>query len=139
EVAMPLRFLLVSCIATLGSWASSANSLEAQAPKEPGSLKDRAIEYRLLQPISLQLKDVTLRQAIKDIATHSGVPMTLDLPALKAAHVDLDAPLTIEAGNIKMKSALNNLLKPLNLAFVGENNANKIMPGDQGKLVRIVY
>src|SRR6185436_15400938 len=51
--------------------------------------KERHIESRLLQPISLHFKDVPLSQAIDTLKIESGLQIAPDLRALKDAGIDL--------------------------------------------------
>ena len=103
--------------------------------------KERAIEYRLRQPISLHFKDVPLRDAIKDLAITSGIQVVPDLAALQKARVNLDSPLSISVENIDMKFALNILLKPLALSYVIEDQVLKVTTEEntKGRLVRVTY
>lgn len=103
--------------------------------------KERAIEYRLKQPISLNFKDTPLRDAIRDLSILSGVQVVPDMRALQEAKVNLDAPLSGAADNINMKNALNILLKPMRLTYIIEDQVLKITTEDRtiGRLVRITY
>ncbi len=103
--------------------------------------KERAIEYRLKQPISLNFNNTPLRDAISSIAIQSGIQVVPDLRALQEAKVNLDAPLSGSADNINMKNALNILLKPMRLSYVIEDQVLKITTENYtiGRLVRITY
>lgn len=108
---------------------------------ENKNIKERGIEYRLQQPISLNFNNVPLREAISTIAIQSGVQVVPDLRALQDAKVNLDAPLTSGADNIAMKNALNILLSPMRLTYIIEDEVLKITTEDRtkGRLVRITY
>src|SRR5205823_2729633 len=83
--------------------------------------KERAIEYRFRQPISLNFKDVPLEQAVKDLSLMSGgVQVQLDYAALDDAKINLQSPLSISVDNVDMKSAMNLLLNRLKLAYTIE-------------------
>ncbi len=102
--------------------------------------KERAIEYRLRQPISLNFKDMPLQDAIAQIGLQSGVPVLPDRRALQEARISLDAPLTESIPDIEMRSALNILLKPLRLTFVIEDQVLKITTEDNRiRMRRITY
>src|SRR5262249_11301537 len=83
--------------------------------------KERKIEYRLRQPISLNFKDVPLQQAIKDLSLLSGVQVQPDMKALQEAKINLESPLSISVDNIDMKYAVKLLLNPLGLTYTIEN------------------
>lgn len=103
--------------------------------------KERAIQYRLRQPISLNFKDVPLKQAIEDIAIASGVQVVPDDQYLEKARINMDSPLSIKVENIDMKSALNILLSKLQLTYIIEDQVLKITTPDRtsGRLVRVTY
>ncbi len=101
-----------------------------QSSNQP-SAKERAIQYRLKQPISLNFKDTPLREAIQTISIQSGIQVVPDLRALQEAKVNLDAPLSGGADNINMKNALNILLKPMRLTYIIEDDVLKITTEDR--------
>ncbi len=103
--------------------------------------KEKAIEYRLRQPISLHLKDRPLEDAIRDISAISGIQVVPDLGTLQGARVKLDAPLSVSVEDIDMKFALNILLKPLKLSYVIEDQVLKITTDNEtnGRIKRVTY
>jgi type II secretory pathway component GspD/PulD (secretin) len=103
--------------------------------------KERAIEYRLKQPISLNLRDVPLRQALKDVSIQSGIPVIPDLGPLAEARVNLDAPLSIDVPDIDMKSALNIMLSPLKLTYIIEDQVLKVTTENRTakRNIRVTY
>jgi hypothetical protein len=102
--------------------------------------KERAIEYRLRQPISLNFKNVPLEQVLNDLAVISGVAVVPDKRAMQDARINLESPLTFSVENISMKSALNLMLKELRLTHTIENQVLMITTKDKtrGQLVRVV-
>ncbi len=103
--------------------------------------KERAIEYRLRQPISLNFKDVPLEQAIKDLSVLSGVQVQADHAALEDAKVNLQSPLSISVDNIDMKSALKLMLNRLRLSYTIENQCLMITTPERtiGRLKTVTY
>ncbi|MSQ93525.1 MAG: hypothetical protein EXR98_03090 [Gemmataceae bacterium] len=103
--------------------------------------KERAIEYRLRQPISLHFKDVPLEQAIKDLTVTSGIQVVPDYAALDLEKINLQSPLTISVDNIDMKSALKLMLNRLKLTYTIENQVLMITTesNTSGRLVRVTY
>jgi len=128
-----------ACVVSLAlSWVVSVNSANGQSDLR--DLKERAIVYRLRQPISLNLKDVPLGQAIKDISIVSGIQIVPDSKNLEAARIKMDSPVSITVEDTDMKFALNLLLRPLRLTFVIEDQVLKITPEDRpGRLTRVTY
>src|SRR5436190_154774 len=111
---------LLACLAL--SWANGVNPVEAQFVRKPVATQ-KQIEDRLRQPISLNFKDVPLRQAAADLSLVSGIPVVLDMAAMDDAKINLDSPISICVDNVDLKSALNILLNRLRLRFVIENDA----------------
>jgi hypothetical protein len=75
----------------------NAEEQSVPEPKKPANqpnAKERAIQHRLSQPISLNFKDVPLREAIKEITIASGILVVPDLQSLKEAKVNLDYPVS---------------------------------------------
>src|SRR5262249_33255548 len=104
------------------------------------SPKERAIEHRLRQPISLNFKEVPLEQAIKDLTIASGIQVAPDMPSLQDARVKLDAPVTIVVDNISMKAALDRMVAPFRLRWIIENEAVMITTQEKGsRLARMTY
>ncbi len=110
-------------------------------PHELRDPKERAIEYRLRQPISLHFKDVPLDQAIKDLTVTSGIQVVPDYAAMDEARINLSSPLTISVDNIDMKSALKLMLNRLKLTYTIQNQVLMITTSDRtdGRLVRVTY
>ncbi len=108
-------------------------------PKKRSDVKQRAIEQRMRQPINFQLKEMPLTRAMEDLAEIAGVPIVLDLKAIKDARISLDAPITFKASDIDMKTALNLMLRDFDLAFVIENEALLITTKSGGSLFRKTY
>ena len=103
--------------------------------------RERAIDSRLRQPISLNFKDTPLQEAIDTLTQLSGIQVLADKKALKEAHVNLDSPMTIKVENINMKNALNLMLNELGLTYTIEDEVLKITTPEytKGRLVRVTY
>jgi type II secretory pathway component GspD/PulD (secretin) len=103
--------------------------------------KERAIEYRLLQPLSLNFKDMPLKDAIREVGLLSNVQIVPDLGPLTRARINLDAPLSVSVQDVDMKAALNIMLKPLQLTYIIEDQVLKITTEDRipARIVRVVY
>jgi hypothetical protein len=99
------------------------------------------MERRLCEPISLSFKDTPLRQCIDDLSLTTGLNISMDLPMLREAGVDLQSPVTIKLENVPLKSALGSLLHQLNLAFVIKDGAMQVTTekGARGKMVARTY
>lgn len=87
---------------------------------------ERQIERKLDAPVNFHFKDTSLGQIIVDLKTLTGVNVVPDMQALRAANVDLDMPLSISVDNVKLKSALNILLRDAKLGYVIKDQALQI-------------
>jgi hypothetical protein len=122
--------------------SQSRGGAEEQSAPDPKqrSTKEKAIEYRLRQPISVCFKDVPLKQALKDLSVHSGIQAIPDLVAFEKARIDLDAPISISVENTEMKSVLNLILKKMELRFIIQNDVLLITTADRnGRMTRVTY
>jgi type II secretory pathway component GspD/PulD (secretin) len=109
-----------------------------QQTKNP---KERAIEYRLEQPIQFGFKDTPLREVIDSLCKLSGVPIYHDEMALQQANIGLDHLLTMDCPGLAMKSAMNILLEKVGLAYVIRNESLMITTADKAKagFKQVVY
>ncbi|MBI3822486.1 MAG: hypothetical protein HY289_07380, partial [Planctomycetes bacterium] len=93
--------------------------------------KQAAIEKRLREPISLNFKNVPLRDVVKDLTAASGVPVLLDMRALRRNNIDLDATVSVEVDDVSMNTALDLLFGPLDLGHVIQDDVIIISPNTQ--------
>jgi type II secretory pathway component GspD/PulD (secretin) len=93
--------------------------------------KERAIEYRLEQPIQFGFKDTALREVINTLSALSGVPVYPDEDALKQANIDMDQRLTMDSNGLSMRSALNILLGKMRLTYVTKHESLMITTADK--------
>ena len=95
--------------------------------------KERYIEQRLREPISLSFKETPLHQVIDDLRLLSGINIVPDYRALQDANINLDTPLTLPVENISLQSALNILLKQVKLTYVISDQVLQITTQDTKK------
>lgn len=109
-------------------------------PKNRNAI-ERAIESRLSTPITLNFKDTPLKQVIADLQTLSGVNVVPDTDALQKASVSLDQRLSLMVENISLKSALNLLLKQVQLTYVIKNEVLNITTESEakGRVIPVTY
>lgn len=109
-------------------------------PKNRNAI-ERAIESRLSTPITLNFKDMPLKQVIADLQTLSGVNVVPDTDALQKSSVSLDQRLTLMVENISLKSALNLLLKQVQLTYVIKNEVLNITTESEakGRVIPVTY
>jgi hypothetical protein len=102
--------------------ASNDTNRERKITPAARAMNLSAVETRMFVPVNLHLKEMPVKQAIKDLAYLSGVPLVLDYRALKDAKIDLNTAVSIEVENTSLHTALQQILQPLQLTFAIEND-----------------
>jgi hypothetical protein len=98
----------------------------AQKQLEQEAAASRSLEIRLFDPINVRIEQVPLKQAIKNLASASGLPIAIDYKALGDAAIDLDAPVTLKVENLSAHKALRQFLDDLGLTYELKNGLVKI-------------
>jgi hypothetical protein len=105
----------------------SAGPLRADEPSAGGavpreqSLLEARIEQALTEPVEFEFLDTPLTDVVAFIADSFSIPVYLDGKALEDAGVTPDTPITFQAREIKLESALNLMLGQLEIGFTIEN------------------
>src|SRR5262249_14698333 len=101
----------------------------------------REIESKLDMPVILNFTNAPLRQVIADLRVTQGINIVPDLLALSQENISLERPVTVQLENIALKSALNILLRQLDLTWVIRDEALQITTKAhaKGKLVQRTY
>ncbi|MCH7988001.1 MAG: hypothetical protein IID46_02495 [Planctomycetes bacterium] len=96
--------------------------------KEPiqKSERKKEIQHALDKQISLHFEDAALIDVIKHIAQSAGINVVLDNMGLEEEGLTSDTKVSIDVTEIRLKSALNLLLKPRRLAYMIEDEVLKI-------------
>ena len=97
----------------------------------PGALRrrssvERKIEATLNEHTSLEFIDTPLSDAVSFIADRHWITILIDKQALDEAGASTDTPINLTLSGITLHSALNNMLKPLDLTYVIEDDVMKI-------------
>ncbi len=104
--------------------------------------KERYIEQKLVsQHVTLNVKDMPLKNVIEYLHDMSGVNVVADKSALDDAAINLEQPLTLKVEDMSLKSALNILLKQVRLTYVIRDEALQITTENEarGKLKMVTY
>jgi type II secretory pathway component GspD/PulD (secretin) len=103
------------------------------------STRELLIERKLSHPISLNFQDLPLYRVIQDLEVMSGLNISIDRKALKDEGVSLEQQLSLQVNEISLKSALNLLLKQVNLTYVIKDEVLYITtPGEASGKRRVV-
>jgi general secretion pathway protein D len=100
------------------------------------------IEKRLRTPVWLHYKDAPLSQVIEDLGKLAQIPTHLDPKGLAEEGVDSSTPVTINlSSEISLKSALDLILKPVQLSYVVKSEVLMITSEQMrdGEVVKKVY
>lgn len=109
-------------------WAELSKRREKYHAKNHNQKTERElqIEESLDRPVNLAFEAEPLSNVVGKIGTLTGINIFLDSLGLEEEGVTTDAPVTINVNGIKLRSALNLLLEPLNLSYTIDNEVLKI-------------
>lgn len=113
------------------SWAEEKEKLTAE----------EKIEKTLEQLTSFEFYETSLQEVFVYLGSQHGIPIKLDKKALSDEGLDPETPVTCSHKIIKLRSALNLLLRDLDLTYVVDNEVLEIttMAAAQERLETKVY
>ncbi len=119
--------VLLLLLAVLLVWRSPGEAPVGYELGTPAELASIArIERALDKQTTLQFHEVPLDQAVRQIAAQSGIEILIDHKALEDISVPVETPVSLDASGIRLRRALDRLLRPLDLAWVLENEALRV-------------
>jgi type II secretory pathway component GspD/PulD (secretin) len=109
-----------------------------QPPKSP---KAQQIEAKLSEPISINADKQSLGDTLDYIANFTGLNIVTDPAALAEEGLTLKSPVDLKLNGVKLRQALQYLLKPLNLTYVVDDEVLLITSpqGSRAKTVVRLY
>ncbi len=141
-----VRSLLVSGFSAICLLIVNINSAFAQPEvlrlglaNTSESPEEKAVRYRLQQPISFHFKDTPFEEAVEAMSLYSGVPIRFDRRAIAVARIRLDMPVKEKLADERLCVALDRLLRPRGLRFVVAKNVIVITTPFSESLVRKSY
>lgn len=125
----------------LKRWEDFASKRQPVADALQRSPEEVRVQQSLTRPVSLNLTDSPLAQVMADIASMANINVVIDEQGLTDEGVTTNTPITIIVDGIQLKSALNLILRPLNLDYTIEDEVLKITSRlrQQGELIPVVY
>lgn len=110
------QFQLVRCAIVSALIASFfvAVPIASAAPRD----SERKIRAALKKEVVLDFEKTPITEAVAYIKDFVGVEIQLDLKALSDAGIESDTPITFDIKGVSLKSALNLMLRPLDLTYV---------------------
>jgi type II secretory pathway component GspD/PulD (secretin) len=103
--------------------------------------REKSIERQLSTPITFDFSGVPLRQVLQDLHSITKLNVVPQLEALKIDGISMDQPVTLKVEAIPLKSALNLLLRQVNLTWVIADDVLQVTTekGAKGRQVQKVY
>jgi RNA polymerase sigma factor (sigma-70 family) len=90
------------------------------------SQKEDAIARKLAQPVSVKFKDVPLFTVLHDIRMAHGLHFWIDSPALEAARISTNRPVTFQAEQVSLGKVLQGLLGECGLTAIVKDEVIQI-------------
>jgi hypothetical protein len=91
------------------------------------------------QIATIQFRDAPLHKTVNSMAELAGVPIGLDVDALRAAGVRVERPMTFVAKSVTIAGALAQGLRPLGLEAREQNGTLQVLPVDAGRARKARY
>ncbi len=93
----------------------------------------REIEAILDKPVTINYADTPLRDVINSLHDLHDINIIPDTAALKQENISLDRPVTLKLDRVAMKSALNIILRSVDLTWVIRDNVLQVTTPAQAK------
>src|SRR6185436_5677934 len=110
--------------------AASAASLRADEPEivlDPRAVQARA-SAALTLPTEVNFDQASLEDAMEYLKAYHGLPIRLDLAALKEAAISQETPITSKLNNIRFRRVLDTLLEPIKLDWYFDGEGLVVAP-----------
>jgi hypothetical protein len=98
-------------------------------PLDPPNRLERALS----EQVSFDFRATPLAEAAEQIRRQCQVPVHLDRAALEAVGIAIDAPVTLKVRGNSLRSALNHLLRALDLAWMADEGVLRITTVDEAE------
>jgi hypothetical protein len=91
------------------------------------------------QIASIQFRDAPLHKTVNSMSELAGVPIGLDIDALRAAGVPVERPMTFVAKSVTVAGALEQGLRPIGLEAREQNGCLQVLPAVAGQSRKARY
>ena len=121
--------------------AKAANTTRETAGLAHFSPEEIRITKQLQRSVSVDLEQVTLKEAVRKLETLADINMLLDERGLEDESLSSKTPVSLRLKDVRLATALRVLLEPLNLAYVVKDEVMVITsrPRADGELVVATY
>jgi general secretion pathway protein D len=99
---------------------------------------EKEILRQLNAPMSVKFKDSRLGDVIEYLRTRAGVNILLGPDALKEVETSFDAPITLDAKGLTLRTILRKVLADLDLSYVIRGEAIEIVSSQRAKDLMVV-
>ena len=103
-----------------------SDKLSRSINQEPVIKPMKKIERDLTMAVNFNFKDIPFRQAVDDLRSWTGIKIVVDKRALEKENISMEQPVEMKAEGVTLRSALANILYPMRLTCVIEDEALKI-------------
>ena len=130
----------VSMIAVVCAMAGLLAVAEPSWGEEKLTAEEK-IEKKLEQPMEFEFEETSLQEVVACLKKLHGMEIVLDKRALGDEGLDPETPITFGIKNVKLRSALNFVLHPLDLTYTVQDEVLEITTATaaQERLVTRVY
>jgi hypothetical protein len=80
------------------------------------------LQRRLMMPVTVNFREVSLRNALNDLSEVFDVKIVLDADAVKGGEGDLDRPITLHLEQLSLKTTLELVTRHAGLTFLVKND-----------------
>ena len=117
------------------SWAELTDRRRSMAAGSGSDLtaREQSVQRALKSPVALHFSEAPLQAVAEHIVQTTGINVVIDANGLADVGYDPSTPVSIQVDGIKLESALNIILKPLELDFVMEDEVLKITSAARGQ------
>lgn len=123
-----------------GTWAGQGDDgksgqVKPADPKKGGgsakieAVQNKDVEKKLQVTLSVNYKEKTLEEILDELRETSGLNIFVDKPALEAAGVALNQPVSLRLSGVTLKTALKYVLRNSGLTYVVEDGIVTITAG----------
>jgi hypothetical protein len=95
---------------------AKAEQVSASQVAGPQS-REEAIRRALAKPVKLEFNKTPLLNVVAVLKRKAGIQIVIDTKALDDVGIGSDAPVTVQVADIKLRSALDFMLRPLELTW----------------------
>ncbi|WP_171189576.1 hypothetical protein, partial [Alienimonas chondri] len=98
----------------------------ADGTVKTNSPQEKMIAAAMERPVSLHFEDAPLAEVLAHLSTLADINIVADPADVEAVGAGIDMPITINVEGIRLKSALNLILEPLDLGHVISDDVLKV-------------